>query len=189
MSDFKSREHKPFERAALIRIAAVLGLTAVLATIGFLAAASVGRSASDSAATVSLRQTKLGRILVNASGHTLYLFGKDKNGRSACAASCAKFWPPLLSQGKPTAGAGLRSSLLGTTRRSDGRLQVTYNRHPLYTFALDKRAGQTNGQGRLIFGAKWWAVTARGTAMIKASTTTTTTSTGTTSTVCAYPPC
>jgi hypothetical protein len=63
---------------------------------------------------------------------------------------------------------------------------VTYNKHPLYTFALDKQAGQTNGEGRFAFGAKWYAVSARGTAMIKASTTTTTTNPTTT---CPYPPC
>ena len=117
---------------------------------------------------------------------TLYLFAKDRKGKSACSGSCAKFWPPLVSHGKPTAGAGVKASLLGTTRRSNGSFQVTYNKHPLYTFALDKQAGQTNGEGRFAFGAKWYAVSARGTAMIKASTTTTTTNPTTT---CAYPPC
>jgi predicted lipoprotein with Yx(FWY)xxD motif len=97
--------------------------------------------------------------------------------------SCAKFWPPLLARGKPTAGPGVKASLLGTTRRSNGSLQVTYNRHPLYTFALDTRAGTTNGEGNLAFGAKWYAVSARGTAILKASATTTTATT----TTSAYP--
>jgi len=101
----------------------------------------------------------------------------------ACTASCAKFWPPLLS-GKPIAGAGVKSSLLGTTRRSNGSLQVTYNKHPLYAFSLDKQEGQTKGEGSFAFGARWYTVSARGLAVVKASTTTTTTTT-----YCAYPPC
>ncbi len=104
-------------------IALVLTLTAVLGVSGFLAASSVaGNTRTNS--TVSLGKTKLGMILLNSRGHTLYLFAKDRNGKSACSGSCARFWPPLLSSGKPTAGAGVKPSLLGKTRRSDGRLQV-----------------------------------------------------------------
>jgi len=158
----------------------VLGLTAVLAVAGFLAAGSPARGATGTSATVSLHKTKLGLILVNSRGHTLYLFAKDRNGKSACSASCAQFWPPLLSQGKPTAGSGVKASSLGTTRRGDGGLQVTYNKHPLYAYALDKQAGQTNGEGNLAFGAKWYAVSAKGTAVIKAAATTTTTTPTTT---------
>jgi len=172
---------------AITRTAVVVTLTAVLGVIGFLSAGAIARSANQSA-TVSIRKTKLGMILVNSRGHTLYLFAKDRNSKSACGGSCAAFWPPLLSQGKPIARAGVKLSLLSTTRRSNGSLQVTYNGHPLYTFALDKQAGQTNGEGRFAFGAKWYAVSARGTAVVKASTATTTTTTTTTST-CAYPPC
>jgi len=168
---------------AMNQIVAVL-LTAVLGVIGFLAAGSVAHSASQTSATISLRMTKLGRILVNSRGHTLYLFLKDRNGRSACSGTCARFWPPLLSRGRPTAGPGVKPSLLGTTSRSNGTLQVTYNGHPLYSYALDKRTGQTNGEGSSNFGAKWYAVSASGAAVVKAPTTTTTTTTG-----CAYPPC
>ncbi len=166
-------------------IAFVLTLTAVLGVTGFLAASSVEGNARASS-TVSLGRTKLGMILLNSRSHTLYMFAKDRNGTSACSGSCARFWPPLLSSGRPTAGAGLKPSLLGRTRRSDGRMQVTYNRHPLYTYALDKQARQTRGEGNLAFGARWWAVSARGTKVVKPATTTTTT---TTTTGCAYPPC
>lgn len=164
------------------RMALVLTLTVVLGVSGFLAAASVAGNARANS-TVSLAKTKLGMILVNSRGHTLYLFAKDRNGTSACSGSCARFWPPLLSSGKPTAGSGVKPSLLGKTRRSDGRLQVTYNRHPLYTYEFDKQAGQTRGEGSLAFGARWYAVSARGTKVVKPPTTTTTT------TGCAYPPC
>jgi len=167
------------------RVSLLLALMAALGVTGFLAAGSIAHSATGTHATVSLRTTELGRVLVNSRGHTLYLFAKDRKGKSACSGSCAKFWPPLLIRGKPTAGSGVRPSLLGTTRRSNGSLQVTYNKHPLYTFALDKQAGQTNGEGNFAFGAKWYAVSVKGTAVVKAPTTTTTTTT----TSCRYPPC
>jgi predicted lipoprotein with Yx(FWY)xxD motif len=155
---------------------------ATLGVVGFLAAGSIASSATRSSATVSLHKTPLGMILVAANGRTLYLFGKDRNDKSACSASCAQFWPPLLSRGKPTAGPGVKASLLGTTRRSNGSLQVTYNKHPLYTYTLDTRAGQTKGEGVSAFGAKWYALSAKGTAIVKTAGTTSTTTTGTTTT-------
>ena len=167
-------------REVLTRTVVVLTLTAVLGVIGLLVAGSVARSATQTNATVSLRGTTLGLILVNSKGHTLYLFAKDKNGRSACSGTCARFWPPLLSQGKPTGGTGVKSSLLGTTKRSNGSLQVTYDKHPLYAYVLDKRAGQTKGEEISAFGARWYAVSATGRAVVKASpkgTSTTTTTT------------
>ncbi len=178
--DGKDGKDHVFSLEARTRLVVVLALTGILGVIGFLAAGSAGQSATETNATVSLRTTKLGPILVNSRGHTLYLFAKDRNGKSACNGSCAKFWPPLLSQGKPTAGPGVKPSLIGTTRRSNGSRQVTYNRHPLYTFALDKLAGQTRGEGNFAFGAKWYAISARGTAVVKPSTTTTTSSSTTT---------
>jgi predicted lipoprotein with Yx(FWY)xxD motif len=155
-------------------------LAAALGVIGFLAAGSIARSATRSSATVSLHKTTLGMILVAANGRTLYLFGKDRNDRSACSANCAQFWPPLLSRSKPTAGPGVKAALLGTTRRSNGSLQVTYNKHPLYTYTLDKQAGQTKGEGVSAFGAKWYALSAKGTAIVKTPGATTTTTATTT---------
>jgi len=182
-----SREDERVRHGAIAPKAAVVVLTVALGVIGFFAAGSVASSASQSNATMSLRKTNLGLILVNARGHTLYLFAKDRNARSSCNGSCVKFWPPLLSRAKPTAGPGVKSSLLGMTRRSNGSLQVTYNKHPLYTYMLDKRAGQTKGEGNSLFGAKWWAVSAKGRAVVRAPTSSTTSST--TTTTCAYPPC
>jgi len=162
----------------------VVGLTlaAMLGVVGFLVAGSIARSATQANGTVSLSKTKLGKILVSSKGHTLYMFAKDKNGKSSCSGSCAKFWPPYLQHGKATAGSGVKASLLGTTRRSNGSLQVTYNQHPLYSFALDKKAGQTNGEGQVAFGGKWYAVSAKGAAVVKAPTPTTTSTTTTTNT-------
>jgi predicted lipoprotein with Yx(FWY)xxD motif len=154
-----------------------LMLVAALGVLGFLAAGSIAHSATQTSKTVSLRKTFLGMVLVAANGHTLYLFAKDRHGKSACSASCAQFWPPLLTKGKPTAGAGVRATLLGTSKRSNGSLQVTYNKHPLYRYTLDTRAGQTKGEGVSAFGAKWYALSAKGTAIVKPTTTTSTTTT------------
>jgi predicted lipoprotein with Yx(FWY)xxD motif len=117
---------------------------------------------SAKSATVQLRKTKLGRILVDSHGRTLYLFEKDKHGRSACSGSCAQVWPPLTTKGKPHAGTGVRSSLLGTTKRSDGSKQVTYHGHPLYRYVTDHKPGETKGQGLRLFGAEWYVLNARG---------------------------
>ena len=161
-------------------VAAIVAAT--LGVIGFLAAGSIAGGATRTSATVSLHKTALGTILVASNGRTLYLFGKDRNDKSACSASCAQFWPPLLSRSKPTAGPGVKAALLGTTRRSNGSLQVTYNKHPLYTYTLDTRAGQTKGEGISAFGAKWYALSAKGAAIIKTAGTRSTTTTGTTTT-------
>jgi predicted lipoprotein with Yx(FWY)xxD motif len=170
------------------RMAGVLVLAAALGVTGLLAASAFAGGADSRAnATLSLRQTDLGQILVSAKGHTLYLFMKDVNGRSACSGSCAMYWPPLIKTGKLTAGPGLKRALVGVTKRAEGRLQVTYNKHPLYTFALDRSAGQTKGQGSSNFGAKWYTVSAKGRSVLKAPTTTTTDTT-TTTTTNPYPP-
>jgi predicted lipoprotein with Yx(FWY)xxD motif len=162
-------------------VVVLLTLTVMLGIVGFLVAGTVARSATQANRTVSLSKTKLGQILVNSKGHTLYMFSKDKNGKSSCSGSCTKFWPPLLQHGKVTAGPGVKASLLGTTRRSNGSMQITYNKHPLYGFVLDKKAGQTNGEGNVAFGGKWHAVSARGTAVVAAPTPPTTTTTPTNS--------
>ena len=147
--------------------AAALGL-AVLATVILLRPASAAAQATGRTA-VSTATTSLGRILVNSRGRTLYLFGKDRNGKSACAGQCATFWPPLIASGKPRAIRGAKAALLGTTKRADGRRQVTYNHHPLYTFAKDKKAGQTNGEGVDAFGGEWDVLSPAGAKVVKAS--------------------
>jgi predicted lipoprotein with Yx(FWY)xxD motif len=167
----------------MIRMILVLTLTATLGAIGFVAAGALaGNTTSQSNATISLRVTKLGKVLANSKGHTLYLFAKDRNGKSSCTAQCATYWPPLVKRGATTAGPGVKKSLIGVTKRSNGSLQVTYNKHPLYVYVLDKRAGQTTGQRVSAFGAKWYAVSASGKAVLKAPTGTTTSTTTTTST-------
>jgi predicted lipoprotein with Yx(FWY)xxD motif len=128
-----------------------------------LAVGAQAASAPTKPATVKTRSNALGKILVNGSAQTLYLFEKDKNGKSACSGQCAKFWPPLLTKGKPVAGTGVKASLLGTTKRSDGTTQVTYNKHPLYRFLNDKnKVGSTKGEGVDAFGAEWYVLGTNG---------------------------
>jgi predicted lipoprotein with Yx(FWY)xxD motif len=140
----------------------IAGLAAAVSlTVGLNSASASSHSAS-AAQRVAVAGTGLGRILVDGRGRTLYLFAKDTHGKSACTGQCAAFWPPLITSGKPLATAGARASLLGTIKRADGRLQVTYNQHPLYTFVKDTRKSQTNGEAVNAFGAKWYAVSAAG---------------------------
>ena len=135
----------------------------VLASAALASLTAIASSATSTPATVKTGTSSLGRIIVDGRSHTLYLFEKDKHGKSACSGACAQNWPPLLTKGKPAVGAGARSALLGTTRRSDGTLQVTYNKHPLYTFVLDNgKRGSTKGEGMDAFGARWYVVAAKG---------------------------
>jgi predicted lipoprotein with Yx(FWY)xxD motif len=126
------------------------------------AAARATQPAARHAPTVRVSNTRLGKILVNSRGRTLYLFKKDSGTKSACFGACATAWPPLRAGGKPTVGRGAKASLLGTTRRSDGKPQVTYNGHPLYTFIMDTKAGDTNGEGITAFGGRWFVVSPAG---------------------------
>ena len=121
---------------------------------------------ASSVAMVSATSTNLGMILVDGNGRTLYLFEKDQSNQSACAGACVAAWPVDQSSATPKAGSGVTASMLGTIKRSDGSTQVTYNKHPLYYFQGDSGAGQHNGQGVDAFGAKWYAVTPAGGAVI-----------------------
>jgi predicted lipoprotein with Yx(FWY)xxD motif len=105
---------------------------------------------------------KLGKILVNSKGFTLYDFHKDKGTKSACSGACAKVWPPLTGSGTPTAKGGAEASKLGTTKRSDGTMQVTYAGHPLYTYVSDKQPGDVTGNDFTSFGGEWYALTPSG---------------------------
>ena len=148
-------------------VAAAAAALAVLAAIIFLLNAPKTEAAGNSATTVSTAKTSLGRILVNSRGRTLYMFAKDRSGKSACNGMCAKFWPPLIARGKVQAAAGAKVSLIGRIRRADGRMQVTYKRHPLYAFVKDTKKGQTKGEELSVFGAKWYAVSPAGARVLK----------------------
>jgi predicted lipoprotein with Yx(FWY)xxD motif len=143
---------RPVAAAALATLAALIVLLHPPTT----------HAARTNGPVVSTAETSLGRILVDSRGRTLYQFEKDRNGKSPCAGQCAAFWPPLIASGKPRAVGVAKAYLVGTTKRADGRLQVAYNHHPLYTFAKDTKKGQTNGEGVNGFGAGWDVVSAAG---------------------------
>jgi predicted lipoprotein with Yx(FWY)xxD motif len=122
-----------------------------------------GSGAGAGSAVVSLGNAqKLGMVLVDANGMTLYDFHKDKGTTSSCYGPCAEGWPPLLTEGAATVGNGASSSKLGTTERKDGTTQVTYAGHPLYTFVADKKPGEANGNDVSAFGAQWYALKGSG---------------------------
>jgi predicted lipoprotein with Yx(FWY)xxD motif len=123
-------------------------------------AASAGTPAPmhGAAATVTTRHTRVGTVLVDSQGRTLYLFKKDESPMSTCYGGCASLWPPLTVKGKPTVGGAAAMSKLGTSKRHDGTTEVTYAGHPLYTYAGDTKAGDVNGQGLDQFGAEWDSV-------------------------------
>ena len=103
-----------------------------------------------------------GTVLVNGDGMPLYVFSMDTGGTSACTGDCTTEWTPLASQGSPSAGDGVDATLLGTITRDDGTMQVTYNGHPLYTFASDTGAGDAAGQGMQDNGGTWTLISATG---------------------------
>ena len=126
-------------KALLLTIAA---LTAALSLAVSLGSASAANGSTATGTKVAVASSRLGNILVDGRGHTLYLFAKDRHGKSGCTSQCAAFWPPLVAAGKPRAAAGAKASLLGTTKRPDGRLQVTYNHHPSTPSSRTRRRGR-----------------------------------------------
>jgi predicted lipoprotein with Yx(FWY)xxD motif len=112
---------------------------------------------------IDVGSTRLGRVLVDGKGRTLYLFAADTGTKSTCNSSaCVQYWPPLLTTGAPQAGAGVNAGLLGTTKRQDGTTEVTYAGHPLYYFISDSKAGDVTGQGINGFGGPWYVVSPSG---------------------------
>lgn len=128
--------------------------------------ASPAASPAAAGATIAVAaNSKLGQILVDGQGMTVYLFVVDTGTTSSCYTSCAALWPPVLTTGAPQAGAGATASLLGTTTRTDGKLEMTYAGHPLYYFIQDKAPGDTTGQGVNSFGGLWWVMSPAGAAI------------------------
>jgi predicted lipoprotein with Yx(FWY)xxD motif len=149
-------------RRATTLVATALALVAATAAVA--AAATSQTAGRAQAATVTAHSSRYGTVLFGAGGRALYLFGRDRGGRSSCSAACAKAWPPFLTSGAPKAGAGVRAALLGTTRRADGTRQVTYAGQPLYFYEADK-PGQIKCKGVSNFGGLWLVLTPGGKAV------------------------
>jgi predicted lipoprotein with Yx(FWY)xxD motif len=151
----------------------IVGLTVLLATVAVSRAAaasliqakSPASSGAARAATLTAHSSRYGKILFDGRGRVLYLFARDRGRLSSCYGACAKAWPPLLTKGGPTALSGVNRKLLGTTKRTDGTLQVTYAKHPLYYFSGDTKPGQIKCQNVSNFGGLWLVVAPNGNAV------------------------
>ena len=125
--------------------------------------APTGAGGSGGAATIDVADNPdLGQILTDGDGNTVYLFEKDEDGTSNCSGECATEWPPVTTSGSAKAGDGADQSLISTTKRDDGSMQVTYDGHPLYLYAGDTKPGDTTGNGLELYGAEWYAITPDG---------------------------
>lgn len=144
-------------------------LTLLCAAAGAALALAVPVGATQSTAAfaaatprVTVHSSAYGRVLFDARGFVLYGFTRDPRGRSACSGACAKAWPPYIVKSRGTAGAGAKSSLLGTTKRADGRLQLTYAGKPLYYYVGDRAPRQITCQNVDEFGGLWLVVAPSG---------------------------
>ena len=156
-------------RLAFLATAAAASITALAVSAcggggnGGTAATSPPTSSSGRPAAIGVAKNgDLGRIIDDSQRRTVYLFQKDVGTKSSCTGGCAAAWPPLRTAGKPVIGGGLTVSKIGTTIRSDGKPQITYNGHPLYLYSGDQNPGDTNGQGLTAFGAAWFALSPAG---------------------------
>jgi len=138
----------------------------LIALIGIVTVAILAPSAMSSRGVdrgmVTVHSSKYGRILFEGRGFALYAFTRDPRDRSVCRGACAAAWPPYVVRTPPRADAGVESSLLGTVRRSDGRLQVTYARRPLYYYVGDRAPRQILCQNVSEFGGLWLVVHPKG---------------------------
>jgi predicted lipoprotein with Yx(FWY)xxD motif len=143
----------------------MLALLAVASATSSSAAAGAGQHAVDhqASATLTVRSSRYGRVLFDGRGRALYAFTRDKRGgRSRCYGACAKAWPVYFATRRAIAGTGVRQSLIGTTRRRDGRRQATYNGRPLYYYVGDKSPGRILCQNVEEFGGTWLVIRPNG---------------------------
>jgi predicted lipoprotein with Yx(FWY)xxD motif len=138
-------------------------LLAVMAALTIAALVGSGaRATRASTASVSVRSSNYGPILFDGRGFALYAFTRDPRGQTTCYGACSRAWPPFIVSARPTANAGTRQSLVGTTQRKDGRLQATYAGRPLYYYVGDRKPGQVLCQNVAEFGGTWLVVRGNG---------------------------
>jgi predicted lipoprotein with Yx(FWY)xxD motif len=126
--------------------------------------ASAPPAAATRGVTVTTVKSRYGTILADGRGQAFYRFGRERTERSECYGACAAAWPPVLANGRPVAGKGARESLIGTTRRRDGRRQLTYRGRPLYYYVADS-PGRVLCQNVREFGGQWQVVRPDGAAV------------------------
>jgi predicted lipoprotein with Yx(FWY)xxD motif len=140
----------------LPRLATTVALLAAVVAI-----VASAQAAPSTAARLIVRSSAYGKALFGPNGKVVYVFGADRGSTSHCYGVCATAWPPLLTKGAPLAGPGVEAKLLGTTKRKDGTLQVTYNRHPLYYYSADK-VGKIMCQHANMHGGLWLIIKPNG---------------------------
>jgi len=153
--------------ATLTLLAAACGSTSTTpAATTSPAASSSSGSASPSASggSLAVATTSLGKVLVDAQGHTLYLLTADKPGHSTCASTCLRYWPPATVTSAPASVPGVMAPI-ATTKTTEGSTMLMVGGWPLYTFAKDHQAGDVTGQGIKAFGGSWYAVSPDGKAV------------------------
>ena len=147
----------------LLAFAAIALVALVVAGCGGGDNQATASNAAGGSSTIGLSKIGgLGKVLVDSQGRTVYLFEKDTGPKSTCFGACATEWPPVTTSGKPSAGKGVTVSMVGTTKRSDGTTQLTYNGHPLYLFEADQKPGDATGQNVDAFGARWYVLSPAG---------------------------
>jgi predicted lipoprotein with Yx(FWY)xxD motif len=154
------------KKTRALSISAIAVIAAVVVLV--LAAGGSANKAHASGATIGVRQTTLGRILVGTSGRTLYLFLADKRNISKLSRAGFAVWPAFVTTGASRASGGASASKIATIASRGGKHQLTYAGHPLYYFVGDQRSGSTSGQGLFEFGAKWYAISPSGKAVTSA---------------------
>ena len=131
----------------------------VAATAALVASSGMARASAGAQVTLTVRSSAYGTILFDGRGRALYAFTRDRRGGSSrCYGACAQKWPVYFAGGRLLAGKGVKRSLLGTTKRRDGRRQITYNGRPLYYYSGDKSPGQVLCQNVAEFGGTWLVV-------------------------------
>ena len=129
------------------------------ASFALAALAGAGPAAAQAPrSTVTVKASSFGRILFDGRGYVLYGFTRDPRARSACSGACARAWPPYTVKSRPRAGVGVVARRLGTTKRRDGSLQVTYAGRPLYYYVGDRKPGQILCHNVTEFGGVWRVV-------------------------------
>src|SRR5262245_41623145 len=147
---------KPIARAA--------GL-ATLVALALCGTASTGLAAKKRGPKLKVVSSDYGRILANGRGRALYLFTSDTGPTSTCYEACATAWPPYIVKSRPRAAGDAKPGLIGTTRRSDGRLQATYAGHPVYSYVGDNAPGEVLWQAVFEYGGYWYVLKANGRAV------------------------
>jgi len=142
-------------RRLLIVLAVALGAPAI-------APAAMSQELPGPAPTLSAKSSRYGKILFDGRGRVLYAFTKDRRGRSSCYGACAKAWPVYYKKGALVTGNGVRPKLVGTTKRHNGRRQITYRGRPLYYYVGDKKPGRITCQNVVEFGGRWLVVRPNG---------------------------